>query len=92
MNKIKSVQLNVIGRVQGVGFRYYAVMKAKEFDISGYVKNMPDGSVFIEAEGKEDGLDQFILWCQKGPFSSRVDKLDITPGVIKNYNSFSIYH
>lgn len=92
MTKVKSVQLKVIGRVQGVGFRYYAVMKAKEFDISGYVKNMPDGSVFIEAEGNEDGLDKFIIWCQKGPFSARVENLDITPGVIKNYSSFSIYH
>ena len=92
MNKIKSVQLKVIGRVQGVGFRFYAVMKAKEFHISGYVRNMPDDSVFIEAEGKEEDLDQFILWCEKGPVSARIDKLDITPGITKNYNSFSIYH
>jgi acylphosphatase len=92
MKKIKSVQLAVIGRVQGVGFRYYAIMKAKEFNISGFVKNMPDESVFIEAEGEEGDLDQFILWCEKGPVSARVDRLDITPGTVKHYKTFGIYH
>ena len=89
---IKSVQLNIRGRVQGVGFRYYTIMKAKEFGITGYVMNMPDGSVFIEAEAGEDALDQFILWCERGPVSARVDKLDITPGVYKGYQGFSIKH
>ncbi len=89
---VKSVQLNISGRVQGVGFRYYAVIKAKEFHISGYVRNMMDGSVFIEAEGEEQDLDHYILWCEKGPVSAHVDKLDITPGVFKGYKGFGIQH
>jgi acylphosphatase len=92
MNRMKSVQIRVIGRVQGVGFRYYAVMKAKEFNISGFVKNMPDDTVFIEAEGTEDNLDQFVLWCEKGPVSARVDRLELTPGIIKHYKTFGIHH
>ncbi len=90
--KDKSAQLRITGRVQGVGFRYYAVQKAREFNISGYVMNMHDGSVFIEAEGFEADLDQFILWCERGPVSARVDKVDITPGVFKNYKGFGIKH
>ena len=92
MKNIRNAQLTITGRVQGVGFRYYAVKKAGEMHISGYVRNMHDGSVFIEAEGEEPDLDRYILWCQKGPASSRVDRVDITPGVIKNYNDFSIRH
>lgn len=88
----KAAQIRVAGRVQGVGFRYYAVMKARDFHISGYIMNMPDSSVFIEAEGNETDLDQFILWCNRGPASARVDHIDITPGVIKNYRSFDIRH
>ena len=89
---IKSAQIRVSGRVQGVGFRYYTVMKAKDFGISGYVMNAPDGSVFIEAEAEEDALDSFILWCEKGPVSARVDNVDITPGVVKFYKGFGIRH
>ena len=39
------------GRVQGVGFRYHTLQIAKEFDVSGFVKNLPDGRVLLEAEG-----------------------------------------
>ena len=52
----------------------------------------PDGSVFIEAEAEEDSLDSFILWCEKGPVSARVDNVDITPGVVKSYKGFGIKH
>ena len=89
---IKSAQIKITGRVQGVGFRYYAVMKAKEFSISGFVMNMADHSVFIEAEGEETDLDQYILWCEHGPVSARVDKVDIIPGVFKGYKGFGIKH
>ena len=89
---VKSAQLRITGRVQGIGFRFYAVMKAKEFNISGFVMNMPDGSVFIEAEGNEPDLDQYILWCERGPVSARVDQVDITPGVFKAYRGFEIRH
>lgn len=88
----KSAQIRIIGRVQGVGFRYYAVRKAKDFGIAGYVMNMHDGSVFMEAEGNEEDLDRFILWCEKGPVSARVDKVDVTPGVLRNHQGFGIRH
>jgi acylphosphatase len=89
---IKSAQIRITGRVQGVGFRYYTVMKAKEYGISGFVMNAGDGAVFIEAEGDEEDLDSFILWCEKGPVSARVDNVDITPGVVKSYKGFGIKH
>ncbi len=47
----KAIILRVTGRVQGVGFRYYAQKKALELGVNGYVRNRPDGSVYIEAEG-----------------------------------------
>jgi acylphosphatase len=92
MRNIRNVQIRITGRVQGVGFRYYAVKKASEMRILGFVKNMYDDSVFIEAEGEESDLDSYILWCRKGPASARVDNLDITPGVVKNYYDFSVRH
>lgn len=48
------------GRVQGVGFRYAALQVAREFDVSGFVANLPDGRVLLEAEGTPHEVNAFI--------------------------------
>jgi len=48
------------GRVQGVGFRYSALQVAKEFEIAGFVTNLPDGRVLLEAEGAADEVAKFV--------------------------------
>ena len=48
------------GRVQGVGFRYTALQVAKEFDVTGFVSNLPDGRVHLEAEGEAGEVEAFI--------------------------------
>ena len=48
------------GRVQGVGFRYTAVRIAGQFDVTGFVQNLPDGRVFVVVEGQPDEIDEFI--------------------------------
>lgn len=52
------------GRVQGVGFRYYAVQKAGQLGLAGWVRNWYDGSVEMEVEGAETDIDQMILFLQ----------------------------
>lgn len=52
------------GRVQGVGFRYYAVQKANQLGLTGWVKNLNDGSVEMEVEGQEELIDQLIIFLQ----------------------------
>ena len=48
------------GRVQGVGFRYHTLQIAKEFEVSGYVRNLADGRVQLEAEGTEAEVQAFV--------------------------------
>ena len=91
-SSIKNVHLTIKGKVQGVGFRYSAIRKAREHNIKGFVKNQYDGTVFIEAEGDETDLDYFIIWCHKGPFSARVDHVNQVPGVIRHHASFIVKH
>jgi acylphosphatase len=88
----KNLQISISGRVQGVGFRYSAVHKAQQLGIKGFVKNMYDGSVFIEAEADEISMDHFLIWCNKGPSFSRVEKVSTTEGTVKNYTSFTVKH
>ena len=52
------------GIVQGVGFRYYAVQKANQLGLTGWVKNLYDGSVEMEVEGQEELIDQLIIFLQ----------------------------
>jgi len=63
----KQVFIVIGGRVQGVGFRYFARHKAEEFNITGGVKNTPEGKVEIEAIGELQNLNIFIDWMKIGP-------------------------
>ena len=69
------------GRVQGVGYRYYVSDCACDTGVSGYVKNLPDGSVFIVAEGSREALDVFTSLL-RAPDDTviRVRDLVVTPG------------
>jgi acylphosphatase len=48
------------GHVQGVGFRYSVLQVAREFEVAGYVRNLADGRVQLEAEGRKDDIDAFV--------------------------------
>jgi acylphosphatase len=86
----KSVLVVVNGLVQGVGFRYFALHRARQLGLAGYVRNLPDGSVEAEAEGEEKRLSDFIEYLRSGPPGARVDNLasewkDYT-GLYSNFN------
>lgn len=74
---MKAVSIAIYGRVQGVGFRSQAQLMAKRLCLKGWVKNVPDGSVYIEAKGLEENIELFYRWCVKGPSWSRVEKVFI---------------
>ena len=63
------------GRVQGVGFRYYAVNKANQLGLTGWVKNLPNGTVEMEVQGEEPLIDQLIIFLQNRTYIW-IEKLD----------------
>lgn len=77
---MKDVYIKIKGRVQGIGFRYWAVKTARKLGLSGWVRNEADGSVEILMAGKEEQVDKMILACQHGPELSRVDSVDFIVG------------
>lgn len=83
-------KIRVTGRVQGVGFRQSCLKEARFRGIHGYVRNLPDGSVYIEAEGYPGSMDGFLQWCSKGPLFGSVKNLNVEPGELLNYESFVI--
>ena len=73
---MKRIKINVYGLVQGVFFRYTTRKAARNLGLRGYVKNMPDGSVYIEAEGPEDKLYELLEFSRKGPKYAKVDRVE----------------
>ena len=66
----------VYGRVQGVGFRYTTQHEAQRLGLTGYAKNMDDGSVEVVACGESDRVEQLMKWLKAGgPRSARVDRV-----------------
>jgi acylphosphatase len=85
----KHLDIFVFGEVKGVGFRMAAKEIAGNLDIRGYAKN--EGKfVFIEAEGEEADLDNFIEWCNQGSDLARVDRVDFKEGHLKSFREFSV--
>lgn len=72
---MKRVHLKIYGLVQGVNYRSNARSKALELGLSGWVKNMPDGTVETVAEGEEEKLNEYKMWCKKGPPAARVEEI-----------------
>ena len=68
----------VHGRVQGVSFRYYTQETAGHLGLAGFVRNLPDGTVEVSAEGEESALKNLAKWLEGGPSHARVDRLDLS--------------
>lgn len=86
----KAAIIKVFGKVQNVGFRHHTQKTAERHHITGFVKNQPDGSVYIEAEGDEENLDHFVLWCHKGPMWARVDHVAVQETPLQGFDGFTV--
>jgi acylphosphatase len=89
---MKHLSIHIEGKVQGVFFRASTKEKADELDIKGFVQNENNGSVYIEAEGEEDALKEFMIWCKNGPSRAIVHNISIIEGILENFSDFKINH
>lgn len=81
----------VHGRVQGVGFRYYARTQAVRLRLTGYVRNLADGTVEVVCEGPVAALEAMETWLGHGPPGARVTSLDVRRrSYLGTYRSFSV--
>ena len=80
----------VSGRVQGVGFRFFAERVAREAGVSGWVRNRSDGTVETVAEGEAEAVTRYFDRLRAGPMGSRVTSLVDQEIEIRNLRSFEI--
>ena len=76
---MKSVQVRIEGRVQGVWYRGWTVQQASRRGLNGWVRNRRDGSVEAVFSGPPDQVEDMLRACQDGPPSARVTRVDATP-------------
>ncbi len=86
--QMKHYNITVTGRVQGVGFRNSVNRQARYLGIKGYVKNEFDGSVYIEAEGVDIELIEFVKWIKGRHSLAHVDNVSISVGQIAYFSIF----
>lgn len=75
------IHVAVRGRVQGVGFRWFARETARALDLAGWVSNRPDGSVEVAAEGAEPAIGSLLAALRDGPDGASVSGVDDLPAV-----------
>ncbi len=81
----------VSGRVQGVGFRFFAERAARREGLHGWVRNLPDGRVEAAAEGEAEAVDRFEGQLRHGPSGARVENVEVEDTVPESrYPGFNI--
>lgn len=77
MSAVRRIHAIISGRVQGVFYRASTMDEAIRLGLTGWVKNLADGSVELVAEGPSNSIDALISWCRKGPPHARVTNIEI---------------
>ena len=85
-----TLQLLILGQVQGVFYRATAKKVAEELDVKGWIKNTKDNNVAAIITGTEEQVQQFIEWCKKGPPGARVSDVIATVVDDENFDEFEI--
>jgi acylphosphatase len=75
--EIQQLHAIIRGRVQGVSFRYYTQRRADELGVVGWVRNLPDGSVEVRAQGTTKQLEDLLAFLHHGPDAARVTSVDV---------------
>ncbi len=87
---IKHFNIHVAGKVQGVFYRASTRDKAIALNVKGFVRNEPDDSVYIEAEGSEVQLNELIAWCRRGPPHAEVSNLVVKESEVVGFVKFEV--
>jgi acylphosphatase len=87
---MRHYNITVKGKVQGVAFRFNTQAQAVKLDLRGFVKNLHNGDVYIEAEGDEEKVNQLINWCYTGPRLAEVQEVIAEEGDLTNPVTFEL--
>jgi acylphosphatase len=87
---IRHKNIRITGRVQGVGFRYSARSAALMLGINGFIRNLPNGDVYLEVEGNPGQVEEYLKWCNQGPPRAVIKFVDIYDGDVVGFEGFEV--
>ena len=87
---VQTLSITISGKVQGVYYRQSAKEKAQELDITGSVKNLPNGDVFLMVTGAPEQLEKLVEWCRIGPSRAVVDNVHVQQIEDRTFSGFTI--
>ena len=90
---MRRVRLVIRGLVQGVSYRANAAHEGRRLGVTGWVRNQPDGSVLLEAQGDADRIESLIDWCKQGPSLAEVERVETSDVPLeRDERGFAIRH
>ncbi|WP_137597383.1 acylphosphatase [Paucilactobacillus kaifaensis] len=88
---MKAINLTITGVVQGVGFRFSTLQLARKFNVTGFVANRLDGSVYIEAQGNSEDIEKFSAAIKQNPSPfAKIKRVVIKNQLTQDFSSFTI--
>jgi acylphosphatase len=87
---LQTISITITGKVQGVFYRQSAKEKARELNVTGIVRNLPDESVYIIATGSSEQLQALVEWCWQGPRRAQVKNVKVEKSALQSFDTFSI--
>ena len=87
---LRHYNIKIKGKVQGVNYRFNAQAQAHKCNLTGFVKNKPDGSVYCEVEGFEENINKFIEWCYVGSRYAEVIEVNSEEAALIGYQTFEV--
>ena len=87
---MKNLNIIISGKLNKSGFRYFVKQRAAKFNITGSVRYKTPDSIFVEACGNSDDLDEFLKYCRLGTAFSEVEEVEVTETGPTEYQSFEI--
>ena len=85
-----ALTVRISGRVQGVSFRWETQRQAERLGVTGWVRNEPDGSVAVHAEGEAAAVEALVAWCRRGPVGSRVRDVAVRDAAAGGHPRFDV--
>jgi acylphosphatase len=87
---VQARHVHVRGLVQGVGFRHYTKLEARELGLGGWVRNLDDGRVEVWFEGPATDVERLEAWLHRGPPGARVEGLDVRSATPEGHARFVV--
>jgi acylphosphatase len=72
---MKRVRILIEGRLQGMNFRYHTQQQAQKLGLAGFVRNLSDGRIEIDAQGDDESVEEMLAWCQEGPQNAQLKSI-----------------